>query len=207
MNFKIYKIILFIITLIKLSIKKFNCNEEQTPEPNLTEEPIKKEITSKALFQEEWAREMKEFEPDFVNMIPLDYKTYEVFYQNITTVPYNLKGALIIDEENEDSIDFRIESPTGQIVYSNSTGQCIFNIYIQESGVYKFYFDNRYQNNQMRVTFTLNSGSNNVVQKKDLDFSTQKTNSLNEFLDKLKLERKLKKYARQNRILSKYFII
>jgi len=73
---------------------------------------------------------------------------------------------------------------------------------LKEKGVYKFYFDNKYENSEIRITFTINSGNNNVVKKSDLDFSQQKANSLLEFIEKLKTERKMKKNTEYVRSLS-----
>jgi len=145
---------------------------------------------------------MSDYDPDFVYMIPLDYKSSDVFYQNITNAPFKLRGAILVDEEKKESIDFTIESPSGQIIYKKNSPHCIFNLELHEKGVYKFYFDNKYENSEIRVTFTLNSGNNNVLKKTDLDFSHQKANLLLEFIEKLRTERKLKKNTEYNRSLS-----
>ena len=104
-------------------------------------------------------------------------------------------------------MEFRIESPSGKIIFNDTATRTLFNLDITEVGIYKFYFDNRFQNNPVRVTFTLNSGNNNIVETKDLDFSNQKANSLVDFVEKMKLERKMKKNVRQNRVISKNFFL
>lgn len=189
-----------IIPIISQEIQEDSTNENIQPEESRQTEEEK----ARADFSNQWEREMSDYEPDFVYMIPLDYKSSDVFYQNITnlTPNFKLRGAILVDEDKKENIDFRIESPSGMIIYKNTTAQCIFNIELHEKGVYKFYFDNKYENSEIRVTFTLNSGNNNVVKKTDLDFSQQKANSLLDFIDKLKTERKLKKNSEYVRSLS-----
>ncbi len=166
------------------------------------------EEKARADFSIQWEHEMSDYEPDFVYMIPLDYKSSDVFYQNITNVPddFMLRGAILVDEDKKEAIDFRIESPSGIIVYKNVTAQCIFNIHLKEKGVFKFYFDNKYENTEIRVTFTINSGNNNVVKKEDLDYSQLKANDLLVFIQSLKTERKLKKNTEYIRTLSKFLL-
>ena len=200
-NFIFYITILFLI-LTNLII----CDEE------VKEETHQPEVdTAKALFTEKWQHMMNDFHPDFVYMIQVDYKSNEIFYQKINHVPYNIKGAFIIGDDEEtdikDIMEFRIESPSGKIIFNDTATRTLFNLDITEVGIYKFYFDNRFQNNPVRVTFTLNSGNNNIVETKDLDFSNQKANSLVDFVEKMKLERKMKKNVRQNRVISKNFFL
>jgi len=66
------------------------------------------------------------FDPDFVYMIPLDYKYSDVFYQNITNAPFKLRSAILLDEEKKESIDFTIESPSGQIKYKKKFPTIVF---------------------------------------------------------------------------------
>lgn len=193
------------ISLISQTSAQAEATNESVEAPEYQKTPEEK---ARADFSSQWEREMSDYEPDFVYMIPLDYKSSDVFYQNITNVvqSFKLRGAILVDEDKKESIDFRIESPSGDIVYKNTTAQCIFNIELKEKGVYKFYFDNKYENSEIRVTFTINSGNNNVVKKTDLDFSQQRAQSLLEFIEKLKTERKLKKNSEYVRSLSIIFI-
>jgi len=208
---KIKKNLTALFLLIQVIILLINLSKAQDTQTEFTNESIETEEyiqtlkeKARAEFSNKWEREMSDYEPDFVYMIPLDYKGSDVFYQNITNTPDNfkLRGAILVDEDKKESIDFRIESPSGMIVYKITTAQCIFNFEIKEKGVYKFYFDNKYENSEIRVTFTLNSGNNSVVKKTDLDFSQQKASSLLEFIEKLKTERKLKKNTEYVRSLS-----
>lgn len=199
-----YFYISILITLISISTiysENYRDAEEREEYQKTNEDDERNE------FSRQWEKEMSDFDPDFVYMIPLDYKSSDVFYQNITIAPFKLRGAILVDEEKKESIDFTIESPSGQIMYKKTSPHCIFNLEIHEKGVYKFYFDNKYENTEIRVTFTLNSGNNNVLKKTDLDFSNQKANLLLEFIEKLRMERKLKKNTEYNRSLSIIMIV
>ena len=208
---KIKKNFIALFLIIQLTISLINPIISQDTHAEATNESVEAEEykqtpeeKERAEFSSQWEIEMSDYEPDFVYMIPLDYKSSDVFYQNITyiTQDFKLRGAILVDEEKKESIDFRIESPSGIIVYKKTTAQCIFNFVLKEKGVYKFYFDNKYENSEIRITFTINSGNNNVVKKSDLDFSQQKANSLLEFIEKLKTERKMKKNTEYVRSLS-----
>ena len=54
---------------------------------------------------------MADYEPEYVYMTQLRYKTKETYYETIDTVPVKMKGAIIIDEDKEDHIDFQIIDP------------------------------------------------------------------------------------------------
>lgn len=204
-------IFLIIITLTISKSKKKKQEEPEHEEPDHHEEPH--QVTDinapehdgsemKETFSEEWERKMSDYEPDFVYMLPIDYKSSEVYYQKFNKAPFRLRGALLCDEEKDEKVDFKIESPSGNVIYNGTSGQLIFEYDIKETGVYKFYFDNRYVNSELRVTFTLNSGNNDVIKKKDLDFSHQKAEELLQMISKIKNERKIKHGQTHNRSLS-----
>ncbi len=202
----IYLFSLFILfPLYSCPNPESNINGDQLSEiPEKTQEEKNREE-----FFMQWEREMNDYEPDFVYMIPLDYKASDVFYQKLINVPDNfkLRGAVLVDEDKNQNIDFRIESPSGNILYKNTSAQFIFNIEIKEKGIYKFYFDNIYENTEVRITFTLNSGNNNVLKKADLDSSEQAAKNILNFIEIFNTERKIKKNSQHNRKLSKLILI
>ena len=52
---------------------------------------------------------MKDYEPDYVYMIPVGYRKHEIFYENITHVPVTVKGAFLTDEDKKDKIEFEVK--------------------------------------------------------------------------------------------------
>ena len=59
-------------------------------------------------FALEWEEKMKDYEPDYVYMIPVGYKKREIYYENITHVPVIIRGAFLTDEDKKDKIDFEV---------------------------------------------------------------------------------------------------
>jgi len=134
---------------------------------------------------------MSDYEPDYVYMIPLDNKRREVYYEDITHVPARIRGAFLIDEDSTDKIDFEIRGPKGDVKYRNTTNACIFDFNSTDVGRYTIIFHNVYINSEVKVTFTMNTGQNNVLKKADLSFSEQKLDNLLSFINKLNLEMKI----------------
>lgn len=200
-----FSLFLMILTILIVKVNTKSSDEEEekpkviedvnAPEHN-EGEPIKES------FSEEWERKMSDYEPDFVYMLPIEYKSSEVFYQKFNKANFRMRGALLCDDEKGEKVEFKIESPSGRVIHAGVTGQLIFEHDIHEVGVYKFYFDNKYINSEVRVTFTLNSGNNDVIKKADLDFSHQKANELLSMISKMKNERKIRSGQTHNRSLS-----
>jgi hypothetical protein len=161
-------------------------------------------------FAADWERFMSDYEPDYVYMIPLAYKTKEHFFENITHVPARVRGAFLIDDEKKDEIEFEIVAPDGHVVYHNTTNECIFEFNLTTIGRYMIVFNNRYVNSDIRVTFTMNTGQNPILKKDDLSFSDTKLDSLLSYIHKFNLEYKFSHnlhYERYRKIqkTNKYF--
>lgn len=142
---------------------------------------------------------MGDYEPDYVYMIPLSYKTKEYFYENITHVPARIRGAFLTDEEKRDRIDFEIIDPKNTVVYHNSTNECIFDITVNEPGKYIIAFNNRYVNSDIRVTFTMNTGQNPILKKGDLSIADTKLDSLLRFIKHFNVEFKFSRAVHSER--------
>jgi len=161
-------------------------------------------------FSAEWERLMSDYEPDYVYMIPLSYKTKEFYYENITHVPARIRGAFLTDEEKKDKIDFEVIGPTGELKYHNTTNECIFDFIATDSGKYSIVFNNRYVNSDMKVTFTMNTNQNPILKKADLSFTEEKLDNLLHFMKKFNLEFKFNRQIHRERYVkiqksNKYF--
>lgn len=146
---------------------------------------------------------MSDYEPDYVYMIPLGYKSREQYYENITTVPARIRGAFIVDEEQRDQIDFEVLNSRNEVVYFNTSNECIFDFTAIEPGRYKLIFNNRYVNSEIKVTFTMNTSQNPILKKQDLSISEQKLDNLIGFIKRFNLEFKLSRNVHQERYKSK----
>ena len=108
---------------------------------------------------------MADYEPDYVYMIPLKYKTKETYYEVIETVPVKIKGAFMTDEDKEDHIDFKIIDPDGDTIYKATSNVSIFELDITKKGRYTITMNNNYINSDLKVTFTMRNGQNSILKK------------------------------------------
>ncbi len=145
---------------------------------------------------------MRDYEPDYVYMIPVNYKKREVFYESIDKVPTRLRGAVLLDDESKENIDFQVYSPQGVLIYSNTTSQHIFDFNVTDAGAYRIVFDNRYSNSDLKVTFTMNTGKHAVLKKEDLSLVDQKVHSLMDFMKSYSLTYKMRHNVHSERYKS-----
>lgn len=145
---------------------------------------------------------MRDYDPDYVYMIPIKYKKREVYFETVSKVPARFRGAMIMEDEQKNNIDFHIYSPKGDVVYSNSTNQFIFDFNVTEIGSYKIIFDNRYSNTDLKVTYTMNVGQNLILKKEDLSMSEEKANSIVDFMKRYSVTYKMRDNLHFTRINS-----
>ena len=121
-----------------------------------------------------------------------------------------LEEPFLTDEEFKDRIDFEIFGPRQNLIYHNTTNECIFDFEVKEAGKYTVIFNNRYVNSEIKVTYTMNTAQNPILKKEDLSLSEQKLDSLNNFINRFNLEFKMNRnihtdrYRRINKT-NKYF--
>ena len=162
-------------------------------------EPDFEEDLSEGAFTKEWRQKMSDYESTYVYMIPVPYKSSQVFYENITTVPARLRGAFIVAEATKEKIEFKIKGPKGNTLYSNVTNAAIFELNVTEQGLYEINFNNRYKNSELRPTFTMNPGQNEILKKKDINKTEEKLDQLISFLKNFGTEDKLKRNVHRKR--------
>ena len=148
---------------------------------------------------------MTDYEPDYVYMIPLNVDSKEEYFEKIDSLPSKFRGAFMTDEDKDNSIDFQIYDPDNNLIYSNSTNTCIFNVEANKIGRYRILFNNKYANSVLKVTFTMRHGQNSFLKKDDLNISNQKLESLNNFIERFDLEFKFNRNIHNDRYKSKNF--
>lgn len=171
---------------------------------------IYKNTATTSSFATEWEQEMSNYDPDYVYMIPLNFKTKHTYFEDITTIPARIRGAFIVNEEKKDNIDFEIIGPRSNVVYRNTTNECIFDLEVNDIGRYTILFNNRYLNEEVQITFTMNTGQNPILKKDDLSFTDKKLDSLFTFIKRFNLESKLNRNLHRERYVkiaktNKYF--
>ena len=164
-----------------------------------SEEPEEQYESSTDAFTNEWRTKMKDFESTYVYIIPIPYKTVQIFYENITSVPARVRGAFIIDDRKKDKIDFKIKDPNGKVLYSNITHQAIFDLNVTVPGFYEILFNNRFKNGEIKPTFTMNTAQNDILKKSDLNKTEEKLDELVTFLKSLGTEDKMKRNVQRKR--------
>ena len=150
-------------------------------------------------FTNEWRTKMKDFESTYVYIIPIPYKTVQIFYENITSVPARVRGAFIIDDIKKDKVDFKIKDPNGKVLYSNITHQAIFDFNVTVPGFYEILFNNKFKNGEIKPTFTMNTAQNDILKKSDLNKTEEKLDELVTFLKSLGTEDKMKRNVQRKR--------
>ncbi|MCQ2820740.1 MAG: emp24/gp25L/p24 family protein [archaeon] len=164
---------------------------------------IKEDIVDS--FSREWANKMMNYESDYVYMIPVRYKETRQFFENITVIPTTLVGAYILDQGQKTGIDFKIFSPSNTIIYANRSTNAIFELEVNETGLYRIEFINRQSTTELKPTFTMTTGQNSVVHRKDLTQSEKNMDDLSNFLKSFQTQNQMKRtiFRRRRQIFKK----
>jgi hypothetical protein len=192
MNKKFFQFKILILTLLISSIftqKNVTKNKKRDEESELIKN-----------FYKEWNIRMKDYEGQYVYMIPLEKNKISYFYENITEVPALIQGAVIIDEKGDDNILFEIKDPFDNIVYQNETHATIFNFTVETKGLYKISFNNKFSGKKISPTFTMNTGQNIFLQKKDIDEKEKSLIEVIQFLKDMETQDKMKKSVQRKRL-------
>ena len=192
MNKKFFQFKILLLTLLISSIFAQN-NSTKNKKKDEESELIKN-------FYKEWNIRMKDFEGQYVYMIPLEKNKISYFYENITEVPALIQGAVIIDEKGDDIILFEIKDPFDNVVYQNETHATIFNFTVETKGLYKISFNNKFSGKKISPTFTMNTGQNIFLQKKDIDEKEKSLIEVIQFLKDTETQDKMKKNIQRKRL-------
>ena len=192
MNKNYFQIIILILTLLFSSIftqKNTTKNKEKDEESEFIKN-----------FYKEWNIRMINYEAQYVYMIPLEKDKISYFYENITEVPARIQGAVIIDEKGDDIVLFEIKDPFDNTIYQNQTHATIFNFTVETKGLYKIVFNNKFAGKKISPTFTMNSGQNIFLQKKDIDEKEKTLIEVIQFLKDIETQDKMKKSIQRKRL-------
>lgn len=157
-------------------------------------------------FNNEWEVKMIDYNSEYDYTIPLRPRIQEIYYENVTTVPSKFKGAFIISDESTDKIEFIVKDPTNKIIYKVTKHHDVFEIPIELKGKYTIIFNNRISNGNLMITFTMNTGQNQLINAKDLTKTQTKLETLNTVIKKFNLEFKFGHDIHTRRYKSKIII-
>ena len=145
---------------------------------------------------------MSDYDSDYMYFLPLRYKERQTFFENILN-PGRIRGAFFIDEIPNIKIEFQITSPSGTKVYQKVSNYAIFDFNVTETGKYTITIKNNQVNSELRVTLTLSTGQNTVLQKDGLTQTEQKLDKLMTFIKRFNVEYKFNRNLHQERYKSK----
>ena len=153
-------------------------------------------------FSNEWEAKMSDYNMEYIYEIPLRQREQEIYYENVKTVPTVFKGAFYIPDETTDKIDFYIRDSNHQLVYKATGHYNIFEIPINKTDKYSITFRNMAKN-KVVITFTMNTGQNNMINAKDLTNTEKKMDDLKAVIKKFNMEFKLSRDIHMKRYQSK----
>ena len=191
---------LFIIILLIINISLINSqNSSKNEKVNLKEkmQNIMKE------FSLEWQTKMQDYKPEYTYYIPIRYKDHEVFYENITSIPTIFKGAFFISDESLDIIEFYIKDSYDKVIYKATGHYNIFEIPIDKPDKYSITFRNNFAKDKVVITFTMNTGQNDIINSNDLSITEKKLDNLEAVIKKFNMEFKLSRDIHNRRYQSK----
>ena len=181
--------------------------KNQENKAKIEEQKIKEEVVNLMQdFNNEWEVKMIDYNSEYDYTIPLRPRIQEIYYENVTTVPSKFKGAFIISEETTDKIEFIVKDPKDKIIYQVTNHHDVFEIPIELKGKYTIIFNNRISNGNLMITFTMNTGQNQLINAKDLTKTQTKLETLNKVIKKFNLEFKFGHDIHTRRYKSKIII-
>lgn len=218
MSIKIYTI--FLLLLLNLCNSQnqdvnqnpnVNQNQDinQNQDANINPEDIPKSEAMILMeeFSNEWDSKMGDFKMEYLYYIPLAYREQEEFFENITTVPTTFKGAFFLSDETTNKVEFIIKDSLGRIIYQANAHYNIFEIQIKKADKYTIIFKNSSAKEKVVITFTVNTGQNNLINSKDLSKTEKKMDNLEAVIKKFNMEFKLSRDIHIKRYQSKLYFI
>ena len=202
---KINNTYLFLIILIIIANISIIYNQEQE-QPDVAYKNVNEEQEASNIMQEfanEWESKMTEYNMEYIYEIPLNKREQETYYENVTTVPTVFKGAFYIPDETTDKIEFYIKDSHNQVLHKTTGHYNIFEIPINKADKYSITFRNNLAKKKVVITFTMNSGQNNIINSKDLTNTEKKMDDLEAVIKKFNMEFKLSRDIHMKRYQSK----
>ena len=197
--------IIYLITLL-LIINISIINNQNVSSENIDNEKKGQKSEENNLLEEftnEWIEKMNDYKMEYLYYIPLEQGEQEDYFENITTVPTLFKGAFFLSDESDNKIEFYVRDSFDQIIYQATGHFNIFEIPINKTDKYSITFRNNMAKNKVVVTFTVNTGQNNLINSTDLSNTEKKMDNLEAVIKKFNMEFKLTRDIHTRRYKSK----
>ena len=195
MSFNIFTQIIFIIIFL-FNIVFINSDEAKANNGD--------ELTNLYMdFASEWESKMQDYVYDYLYYIPLNPKEQEIYFENVTSVPTTFKGSYFLSDESTNKIEFYIRDSNDKIIHKAVGHHNIFEINITKVDRYSITFRNNIAKEKVVVSFSMNTGQNNMLESKDLTDTEKKMESLEALIKKFNMEFKLSRDIHTQRYRSK----
>ena len=195
MSFNIFTQIIFIIIFL-FNIVFINSDEAKANNGD--------ELTNLYMdFASEWESKMQDYVYDYLYYIPLNPKEQEIYFENVTSVPTTFKGSYFLSDESTNKIEFYIRDSNDKIIHKAVGHHNIFEINITKIDRYSITFRNNIAKEKIVVSFSMNTGQNNMLESKDLTDTEKKMDALEAVIKKFNMEFKLSRDIHTLRYKSK----
>lgn len=195
MSFNIFTQIIFIIIFL-FNIVFINSDEAKANNGD--------ELTNLYMdFASEWESKMQDYVYDYLYYIPLNPKEQEIYFENVTSVPTTFKGSYFLSDESTNKIEFYIRDSNDKIIHKAVGHHNIFEINITKVDRYSITFRNNIAKEKVVVSFSMNTGQNNMLESKDLTDTEKKMDALEAVIKKFNMEFKLSRDIHTLRYKSK----
>ena len=151
----------------------------------------------------EWEQKMQDFQFEYIYYIPLNPREQEIYFENITTVPTTFKGGYFLSDESANKIEFYIKDSESRIIYEAKGHHNLFEFNVTKADRYSIIFRNNIAKEKVVVTFTMNTGQNDIIGKKELTETEKKLDALDNVIKKFNMEFKLSRDIHTKRYKSK----
>ena len=195
MSFNIFTQIIFII-IFSFNIVFINSDEAKANNGD--------ELTNLYMdFASEWESKMQDYVYDYLYYIPLNPKEQEIYFENVTSAPTTFKGSYFLSDESTNKIEFYIRDSNDKIIHKAVGHHNIFEINITKVDRYSITFRNNIAKEKVVVSFSMNTGQNNMLESKDLTDTEKKMDALEAVIKKFNMEFKLSRDIHTLRYKSK----
>ena len=154
-------------------------------------------------FTSEWEEKMQDYNYEYLYYIPINPREQEIYFENVTSVPTIFKGACFLSDETTNKIEFYIRDSNDTIIHKAIGHHNIFEINITKADRYSITFRNNIAKTKVVITFTMNTGQNNMLVQKDLTNTEKKMDALEAVIKKFNMEFKLSRDIHTKRYQSK----
>jgi hypothetical protein len=119
---------------------------------------------------EEWDKHMESFVPELLLTFPLNPRTDEYFYEDVTP-PVLIRGGFFASSKEEtSSVDFQVTDPAGDVIFEKTDeAEGLFHFLARKKGTYTFIVSNHKWMQQKMVTFAIGKGNETTLQTEHLD--------------------------------------